>query len=874
MTDDNTTRGEFGTGESAEDDEQAAQTNERADSTDDQPNADPLANIEGMLGHYPGNEDGDTDDRDDDESDRTVEERVVSAFKRDVAPKLVNAGWGFEAAKSVEFGKTDQSLVNHVRNGVSALARVNEVIDVVGGVPRDEAALRDAVALFVIHDIHKLDKERDADGEERFDIPVAEVEEYVDQFGLLEWADSLKIKDFHSCAVDHHDDWAANHATSTVRFNDYRPLIRLADAFASCDAPERAVRRNLVDSITAAYPNASGSVDLRYHRLDDVKGVLTNLVNAAVAETLGESYQRLLIYQDGCVYLTDAETPKPELDEQFVDDVFTTLKTNVRDAHPAYKDYGQLVGNLSVLHAQNAYKINDQDFFYAGPKRVLRAVCLKANGDMDPETDPTDAMERSMSELEAYLPFDIERTREPVGLARLVYTVKRSFVDPVLDATDADTSGIAATCAVFGVEEAVESGLETAAEELSLTAGGKWDYAYGVAQSLLNEGLTDHTELTDRIVAGLDDLDEEWREIVETARAGSLRTELEAYLCDVIALDGEMVTAEASESLTDPFAEYSGSRRGKTCVLCNRGTTGTKGDMKAPKSLTTLQAGYSNHIAVDSGKPDELLACYPCQIELSLRETGSGRREGGRLWMHFVPDYFYTPLSWRDYSDFVGNFNTEARTEFGGLAESVLHIGGGGVSPSTRRGEDDATVLGSYVEALIDDEYGRSMIETLDQGYDPGVEYGALTLGYFKPKDNDTEFQFFGVFLALALAAYTGLRVVVSGSPIPDVRGRDFQTYARVGAGFTQVQDFYGTEIPLSALRSRVDAAAALIRLGYASGKEDALFAKYLRATRNKLLPGSYLLKRLAQSDDGSDARYLLEEARVLDEESGGVVSE
>ena len=208
--------------------------------------------------------------------------------------------------------------------------------------------------------------------------------------------------------------------------------------------------------------------------------------------------------------------------------------------------------------------------------------------------------------------------------------------------------------------------------------------------------------------------------------------------------------------------------------------------------------------------------------------------------------------------------NNEAKTELGRLAEAVLRVGDDGISQS-----DDEEVLGSYVAALLDTDHGRSMVETLDQGFDPNSQYGSRTFGYFKPTDNDTEFQFFGVFVALALSAYTGLRVVVSESPIPDVRGRDFQTYARIGGGFTQVHDFYGTDIPLSELRSRLNAAAALIQLGYGAERDDALFAKYLRATRNKSLPGSYLLKRLAQTDDGSEAGFLLEEARILDEETG-----
>ena len=69
----------------------------------------------GMLDHYSGN--NTTDEQQlIPENTETTETEVVSAFHDTIDPKLVDAGWGFEAAKSVEHGKTDQSLVNHVRN--------------------------------------------------------------------------------------------------------------------------------------------------------------------------------------------------------------------------------------------------------------------------------------------------------------------------------------------------------------------------------------------------------------------------------------------------------------------------------------------------------------------------------------------------------------------------------------------------------------------------------------------------------------------------------------------------------------------------------------------------------------------------------------
>jgi CRISPR-associated protein Csc3 len=802
------------------------------------------------------------------------EESAPTALKRyrdEVDPKLVNAGWGFELAKSVDHNKIDQSLVNHVRCGVFALARMNEIVETAGGYTLSDDRLRDVIALFVLHDIHKLDAERDDNPKTRFDIPKSEAEAYAERFGLYEFAGTddkgLLRKMFHDCAIDHHDDWTAYTDQTSVEFDERRPFVRLADAFASSETPEQATDEQTQSALCAAYPGENFA--LRHHLLDDVKGVLTNLVNNAVADTLArQGYEKLLLYQDGCVYFLPEDGPEATVDDALVTTVFDELKDSVQDAHEAYRDATKLRDNLA-FRSQGFYGINNQDFFYAGAATVLEAVVLKCVNDADPEEgDLSDTMIRSIEGLEPHMPFDIDRTYEPIGLGRLVDTVRRSFVDPVLNTNGDDRDSLTVTCEVFGVSDTVCEGLQQAAQDESVDLnpnGGGWYYGYGIGQALVETNEIDPDTLTVRIADGLSNLSEDWHETVETEHASHIQTELEAYLGETVSIDDRKVTID-KDTHTDIFEQYGGSRRGKICDLCNRRGR-KKEDMKAPKSLTTLKSGYSNHIAVDSGDPDNLIVCNQCQIELSLREAGSAHRnpDRDRLFIHLVPDYFYTPLSWRSYTRLTGEFSGNSKTELGGLAESILALG-----------EDDEA-LGDFVASMFDEEHGRSMIETLDQGFDPDAQFGARTLGYFKPNDHDTEFQFFGVFAALAIAAYSGLRVAVSESPIPDVRGRDFRKVAHVGGGFTQVHDFYGTEVPLSDLQSRLHAAAALIRLGYEHsplvGKndnpKDTMFAKYLRVTRNQLLPGSHLLKRIAQADDGGNAQYLLKEARVLDETTG-----
>jgi CRISPR-associated protein Csc3 len=369
------------------------------------------------------------------------EESAPTALKRyrdEVDPKLVNAGWGFELAKSVDHDKIDQSLVNHVRCGVFALARMNEIVETAGGYTLSDDRLRDVIALFVLHDIHKLDAERDDNPKTRFDIPKSEAEAYAERFGLYEFAgtddEGLLRKMFHDCAIDHHDDWTAYTDQTSVEFDERRPFVRLADAFASSETPEQATDERTQSALDAAYPGENFT--LRHHVLGDVKGVLTNLVNSAVADTLAQQgYEKLLLYQDGCVYFLPGDGPELTVDDRFVTAVFDELKESVRGAHEAYRDATKLRNNLTT-RSQGFYGINDQDFFYAGTETVLEAVALKSVTDADPEDEPTDSMAETMAGLEKYLPFDIDRTREPVGFARLAYTVKRSFVDPVLQATD------------------------------------------------------------------------------------------------------------------------------------------------------------------------------------------------------------------------------------------------------------------------------------------------------------------------------------------------------------------------------------------------------------------------------------------------------
>jgi CRISPR-associated protein Csc3 len=800
---------------------------------------------------------------------------IFVEYATEIDPELIKSGWLFAENKSVEYGKVDQSMLNHTRNLVFVLHRLATVAEESELQPISREELRELIALAVAHDFHKL-RDEDDSPETRFDITEKEVDAFVSDLGLDEFAPNLTTRDFQSCAVDHHDTESARSTEVTLRWEDYRPLIRLADGMASCTTPGKATSARMQSTFQDAFPG--DSVKLVNHHIDHVTGVFTNLLNATVSGYLSEhhDYTILTIYQDGCVYLAPRDAPEPVNDADLSDTLMKKVGRNISEAHPAYRSIDQLQSNIG---SGARYSLNDPDFFYAGSPRMLRATVLKGVGDGSVNDEPTDAARESMELLEESLGGDFSMTKQQQGAARFVNAIKSNFVSPLRP----DAGGfelIHPTVEAFGFDDSLADDLEELPDDVhsTLVSGGKWDYSYALAQHLLDEfgeGETlreSYEDIVETLKSGLmrlvDTMDndsikegDDWRTIVQQAHAGALSNEVRAFIAETLRVGKGALSDESAT--TDTFDQYVGKSRAKTCTLCSRGVRsgGNLSPMKSKKSLSTLQAGFTNRKQIGRNKEDKLILCAACRIEFSLRETAAERREDGRLFFHLVPDYFFTPFSWQLHDRLVNRFTGENRVRMGRLAEAVFDM-------ETPEG------FGTIMDEVTQPEgNGRTMFESLGQDFDQNLQFGSQTIGYFKVPDNDTEFQFFGAFLALAISAYTGMRVYMSQSPVPEMRARDFPEFAKLGGGFTQVTEFYGESVPLSELPTVLRRSASLIKLGHAlqgDSRNDSLFAKYLRVTRNEMLPGAHLLKRAAQSsDEGTFLPALMRYAVALDEERG-----
>jgi len=817
---------------------------------------------------------------------------IFEEYVRVVDINLVKSGMAFKASKSVEFGRTDQSMLSHIRNGILFLLRFNQALQKLDIRALDETELRECIALFVVHDLHKLafyendrnenDSSVQHSAKDEFELSDNAVTGFVEEMHLAEFAPGLLDEDYFSVAVALHKSRYSRPGARTSRFMDLEPFLYLMDSLASCSSPEEAISARSLTALRDGFPQTQqgNQLTLQYHRLDDVKGILTGLLNSSVAEVLEEQgLIMLMAYQDGCVYLGKG-MKRADISENLIDEVFHRLEKNILEAAPALPDKMDLQG------PQNCYRLSDEYFFFSGPEKMVRAFLeMGLTTARMKKSDLSKAMERNINRAlnAASIEPEASDARAIIEVARVVNAIRKSFVSELADGNAEEFTAI---CDIWGVPDDLKKKLQDLPEDVAseLTSGGKWEYAYAIAWHVIeakHDGvalknlppLTSIDVLFEMVWPGLTAMDG-WDELIFKKKK-AYRDELNEYIHNVLSVNGTLFRLD-SPGMSDPFREYQkGGSGGRLCDLCNNGTLRTDRDeMKQPKAASFLEFNFSNRIFMGTTKPDNIHACVPCGVELVLRLNGcdlTKEPDNEKLYFHLIPDYFFTPESWELAHNILTLFSGEARVHVEALSELVFKSMYSGGSASADA-EVDVDVYNPWIKALRSGEdegaKGRNIFQYMGQGY--GNAIGDACVIFYKPFKNTTEFHFFGVYIALVIAAYTGMRVVVSKSPITVIRARDFKEFVALEAVDSHVTDFYGKFVPLSGLECALRSASALIRLGYAcSGLVDSMFSKYLRVVRNEPLPGSHLLKMVYRHSNKDYAeknvKSLLDEALFLD---------
>jgi len=278
----------------------------------------------------------------------SVIERVLDEYVQRFVPAMQRWRYHLILAKGgPEYAHLpEQSLFTHLINGVFGLTRFvrflsEKEMPIVG---LDEEAFRKALALFSVHEVHKLPGVERI-GSSEFAISLGRLREEYDRLGLRDFADVdenlMRAVNVHRRSPRHGDVLVSGDPDASRLWL----LVRLADTLASVKTPEEAInslKGYLADLGPAFAPKSPpGKYALYYHELKDVRGVVTGLIHQAVAERLEQEYDffPLLYFATGTLYLGPTQVETPDQDaftQRVIDSVLGALTryagTGVKDA--------------------------------------------------------------------------------------------------------------------------------------------------------------------------------------------------------------------------------------------------------------------------------------------------------------------------------------------------------------------------------------------------------------------------------------------------------------------------------------------------------------------------------------------------------------
>lgn len=317
----------------------------------------------------------------------TSSDQVYLDFRRTVEPGMFDAKFDVTPAKSCAIRSkhtgerlTDQTLRSHLLNGASFGARLNHALrqlDAAAALSDDE--LLEALLLFACHDLHKTipaqrrraeaDSRKDADK----DIPESEVEYYVNLLRLEEFDTDLEMADYRASALAAEEGSGRHREEPSRSFESYRDWVRVMDAAAGLSSPV------VSGQLESRVRSISEDMQLASHRLDDSKGLLTNILNTTIVDRASdlELVVPLVFFYDGVLYLTterdelidELSGGKPEANS-LTNDFIATM----RDARDEFGDPRELTGSLSDDYQKGRIEIPSSVWLLAGLESAIKSV--------------------------------------------------------------------------------------------------------------------------------------------------------------------------------------------------------------------------------------------------------------------------------------------------------------------------------------------------------------------------------------------------------------------------------------------------------------------------------------------------------------------
>jgi CRISPR type I-D-associated protein Csc3/Cas10d len=254
-----------------------------------------------------------------------VLENVLDQYVQSFIPAMQRWKYHLILAKGGEeyAHLSEQSMLGHIINGAFSLVRLlrfvaEKKLPVYG---LNEQTLRKALALYTIHDTHKLGGFEKMGGSE-FSLPLERLQDECHKLGLNQFAD-VDAHLMRAANVSKRSQYQGDILLGEEKGSLLWLLVRLADTMASMANPrETGTLEGYLRQLAPEFASRSGRFCLYAHEVRDVRGVLTNLVHSVIATRLEAKYEfyPLLFFATGTLCL--GPNPPPNSDRPtFIDSI-------------------------------------------------------------------------------------------------------------------------------------------------------------------------------------------------------------------------------------------------------------------------------------------------------------------------------------------------------------------------------------------------------------------------------------------------------------------------------------------------------------------------------------------------------------------------
>jgi len=564
---------------------------------------------------------------------------------------------------------SEQSHFTHIVNGVFGLIRFVCFLVMHHACPGwlDESALRQAIAAYTVHEVHK-DRDVALLGESSFSIPLERLREEYERLGLGGFArvddHLLRAANVHKRSPKHGDLLLSGEPNAARLWL----LVRIADTLASAQTPAEAaasLQGYLADLGPAFAPQSPpGKYALYYHEIRDVRGVLTNAAHQAIARHLEAKlgFFPLLFFATGTLYLGPTGA-HPDATDDLIPAVSGQVLQSLTEGGGAdairdglrrkEKDFERYV--FAFASVEDLLQVVYEDTLTAkpNPRIALDEIEGLAGKRQDLPADWRETVEERLG-------VRLLDPKEHKTFNELWFLVQRYllYVDTLVRDLAPAENRVDWFLRTFAVPQPYADNLRQEADIWAKGGVGKYvlviayhflrgpDFADRSAEALPPEEVL--SRLHRRVLAAMSQMDTQAGRQAAVAALG-LRQDLEAYLRENLYLS----CGSATHLEDDGLASYAVPKRkghsGQVCSLCNRRSEFTQ-EIRTG-ILDDFGRVFSNRVLPAPEAPQgNRLWCPICQLEAILRKmlamglpTGAHYKNSRRIYLYVLPTYSFTP---------------------------------------------------------------------------------------------------------------------------------------------------------------------------------------------------------------------------------------